>query len=158
EPLATPSTLESEEEGASAKNSTVGYIDSALPRSLFRLRVDGAYDFTRATRAEFFYARPHPLGPGLPRPEPRLDYPDLSSYLEIAARDRFSVFVELPWRFLNPEVNSNVNGFSDMNTGFKYAFLCREDCTATFQLRTYIPTGDATRGLGNNHVSLEPAF
>jgi hypothetical protein len=28
----------------------------------------------------------------------------------------------------------------------------------TFQLRTYVPTGDAFRGLGTRHVSLEPAF
>jgi hypothetical protein len=158
QPLATPPALDSDEEGASAKNSTVGYIDSAIPRSLFRLRFDAGYDFTRATRAEFFYPRPHPLGPGLPVPEPRIDYQDLSAYLEIARRDRLSAFVELPWRFLNPEVNANANGFSDMNAGFKYAFLCQEDVTATFQFRTYIPTGDAGRGLGNHHVSLEPAF
>lgn len=158
QPLVTQPTLDSEESGASAKSSTVGYIDSALPMSLFRLRFDAAYDFTRATRAEFFYARPHPLGPGLPRPEPRIDYQDLSAYLEVAGGKRISAFVDLPWRFLNPEVNADTNGFSDMNAGFKFAFLYRDDLVATFQFRTYIPTGDATRGLGNHHVSLEPAF
>ncbi len=98
------------------------------------------------------------LVPGLPQPEPRIDYQDLSAYLELAANDRLSGFVELPWRFLNPEVNANANGLSDMNAGFKYAFLCHEDLVATFQFRTSIPTGDAHRGLGNHHVSLEPAF
>jgi len=29
---------------------------------------------------------------------------------------------------------------------------------ASFQLRTYIPTGNAGEGLGNDHVSLEPAL
>ena len=99
--------------GPRVSDSTVGYIDNAIPGDIFRLRFDAAYDFTRATRAEFFYARPHPLGPGLPRPEPRIDYQDLSAYLEIAPSDRLSAFVELPWRFLNPEVNANANGFSD---------------------------------------------
>jgi hypothetical protein len=144
--------------GPRVSDSTVGYIDDAIPGDVFRFRFDAAYDFTRATRAEFFYARPHPLGPGLPRPEPRIDYQDLSAYLELAASDRLSAFVDLPYRFLNPEVNANANGFSDMNAGFKYAFLYREDLVATFQFRTYIPTGDAGRGLGNHHVSLEPAF
>jgi hypothetical protein len=156
--LAAQSISDSEEGGASAKNSTVGYIDSAIPASLFRLRFDAAYDFTRATRAEFFYAKPHPLGPGLPRPEPRIDYQDLSAYLELAPCERLSGFVEVPWRFLNPEVNADTNGLADMNAGFKYAFLYRDDLVATFQFRTYIPTGDASRGLGNHHVSLEPAF
>src|SRR5262249_50271225 len=32
------------------------------------------------------------------------------------------------------------------------------DQYATFQFRTYAPTGDSRRGLGNHHVSLEPAF
>ncbi|HLJ93858.1 MAG TPA: hypothetical protein VKU02_11785 [Gemmataceae bacterium] len=150
--------FEPSEGGASANNSTVGYIDSALPGNQFRLRFDAAYDFRRPTRAEFFYARSGALSPGLPQPEPRIDYQDLSAYLELAANDRLSGFVELPWRFLNPEVNANANGLSDMNAGFKYAFLCHEDLVATFQFRTYIPTGDAHRGLGNHHVSLEPAF
>ena len=144
--------------GPRVSDSTVGYIDAAIPGDLFRLRFDAAYDFTRATRAEFFYARAHPLGPGLPRPEPSVDYQELSAYLEVAPSDRFSAFVELPWRFLNPELNANANGFSDMNAGFKYAFLYRDDLVVTFQLRTYIPTGEALRGLGNDHVSLEPAF
>lgn len=156
--VATQPVFEPSESGASAKNSTVGYIDSAIPMSLLRLRFDAAYDFRRPNRAEFFYAKSAPSGPGLPQPEPRIDYQDLSSYLEVAASDRMSGFVELPWRFLNPEVNANTNGPSDMNAGFKYAFLFQDDGVATFQLRTYIPTGDAHRGLGNHHVSLEPAL
>src|SRR4029077_1863537 len=32
------------------------------------------------------------------------------------------------------------------------------DQVATFQLRTYVPTGDSRRGLGTNHVTLEPAL
>src|SRR5262245_16765222 len=74
--------------GPRVSDSSVGSIDPAIPGDVFRLRFDAAYDFTRATRAEFFYARPHPLGPGLPQPEPRIDYQDLSAYLELAAGDR----------------------------------------------------------------------
>src|SRR5262249_12753788 len=44
------------------------------------------------------------------------------------------------------------------NAGFKYAFIDDSDLVATFQFRTWIPTGDGHRGLGNDHVSLEPGL
>lgn len=153
--MAAPPTLGS---GPTVSNSRVGYIDSALPGDQFRLRFDAGYDFRRPTRAEFFYPQSRPGGPGLPMPEPRIDFQDLSSYLELAAGPRLSGFVEIPWRFLNPEVNANANGLGDMNAGFKYAVFDAPDLVATFQFRTYIPTGDGRRGLGTHHVSLEPAF
>jgi hypothetical protein len=144
--------------GPSTRDSSVGYIDSAIPGDQFRLRVDAAQNDDRPNRAEFFYAQGHPLGPGLPQPDPRVNYEDATQYLEVAASERLSAFVELAQRFLQPEVNAAHNGLGDMNAGFKYAFLYSSDLVTTFQLRTYIPTGDATRGLGTNHVSLEPAL
>jgi hypothetical protein len=144
--------------GPTVRDSNVGYIDPAIPGNVFRFRVDAANDDDVPSRAEFFYAKSGPAGPGLPRPEPRVNYQDLSSYLEVQAANGLSLFVEAPYRFLQPEVNPKADGFSDMNTGFKYAFVSGPDLVATFQLRTYVPTGDARRGLGNDHVSLEPAF
>jgi hypothetical protein len=144
--------------GPAVKDSSVGYIDSAVPFSHFRLRFEAGYRERRPTRAEFFYAKGAPLGPGLPRPEPSIDYQDLSGYLEIAPTPCFSVFVETPVRFLNPEVNDNTAGYADMLAGFKYAFVSTPDFLATFQFKTYIPTGDADRGLGTHHVSLEPGL
>jgi hypothetical protein len=135
-----------------------GYIDNAIPGSLFRLRFDDAFDNIRATRAEFFYAKSGPTGPGLPRPETRVDYQELLPYLEWAFLPQLSVFAELPERFLHPEVNPSAAGLSDMNVGFKYAFVHSPDLVATFQFRTYIPTGDARLGLGTNHVTLEPGL
>jgi hypothetical protein len=149
---------EAEAGGPTVSNSRVGYIDDAIPGDVFRLRLDAAYDFRRPTRAEFFYAKTAPLGPGLPVPEPRIDYQELSAYLELAVADRLSGFVEVPWRFLNPEVNPDHNGLGDLNAGLKFAFLDEKDLVATFQFRTYVPTGDSHRGLGNDHVSLEPAL
>jgi hypothetical protein len=144
--------------GPRVSDSSVGYIDSAIPGDIFRFRFDSAYDNPRPTRAEFFYPKGGPSGPGLPDPEPRVDYQELSAYLEMAASDRLSGFINLPTRFLNPEVNPNHAGFSDMDTGFKYAFLRTDRQVATLQFRTYIPTGDSHRGLGTHHVSLEPAL
>jgi hypothetical protein len=134
-----------------------GYMDPAIPGNLFRLRYDTAYNNRRPNRAEFFWAQGRPLGPGVPLPEPRVDYQDFSAYVEVAATQRLSGFVDVPWRLLNPEVNANANGFGDLNAGFRYAFIYRPDLVTTFQFRTYVPTGDAGRGLGTDHVSLEPA-
>lgn len=143
--------------GPTIADSGVGYIDYAIPASVVRLRVDSAYDNNRPNRAEFFYARGAPSGPGLPLPETQVDYQDILTCVEHQWVPRASTFVEMPVRFLNPEVNANAAGYADMNAGFKLALLSTDDSVFTFQLRTYIPTGDADRGLGTRHVSLEPA-
>jgi hypothetical protein len=140
------------------RDSSVGYIDPAFLADVVRLRYDTSYHFDRPTRAEFFWPRGAPAGPGPARVESSVDYQDISTYLEKVVGERVSGFVELPVRFLNPEVNDNTAGLADMNAGFKFALLRQADFVATFQLRAYFPTGDADRGLGNNHYSLEPAL
>jgi hypothetical protein len=144
--------------GPRVSNSTVGYIDSAIPGDVFRFRFDAANDDNRPTRAEFFYPKGGPSGPGLPVAEPRVDFQELSAYLELAAADRLSAFVNLPVRFLNPELGSSHASFADLDAGIKWGFLRTDDQVASFQLRTYVPTGDSHRGLGTHHVSLEPAL
>jgi hypothetical protein len=144
--------------GPRVADGAVGYIDTAIPGDIFRFRFDGALDDRRPTRAEFIYPQGGPRGPGLPLPEPRVDFQELSAYLEAAASDRLSGFLNLPVRFLEPEVNPRHAGFSDLDAGFKFAFF-RDDCqVATFQFRTYVPTGNSHLGLGTHHVSLEPAL
>lgn len=151
--------------GAVGSGAATGYIDSAIPLSNFRMRFDSAYNNNRPDRAEYFYGKcgcfrmagdPSAPGPGLV--ESRVDYQDITGYLEMAFDNRMSGFIEVPIRFLNPLQNDNTAGLGDMNVGFKYAFVACPDRYYTFQFRTYIPTGDADRGLGTDHVSLEPAF
>jgi hypothetical protein len=144
--------------GPRVSDGAVGYIDTAIPGDVFRFRFDGSFDARRPTRAEFIYPQGGPHGPGLPIPEPRVDFQELSAYLEVAASDRLSGFLNLPVRLLEPEVNPFHAGFSDLDTGFKFAFF-RDECqVATFQFRTYAPTGNSHLGLGTHHVSLEPAL
>src|SRR5262245_29056986 len=109
--------------GPTVSDSSVGYIDPAIPGNVFRFRFDASYDDRRPTRAEFFYPKGAPAGPGLPEPEPRVDFQEFAAYLEMAATDRLSAFVNVPVRLLNPEVNRDHTGFSDLDAGFKYAFL-----------------------------------
>jgi hypothetical protein len=140
-------------------DSSVGYIDSALPRNTLRLRYDAAWDNNRPTRAEFFYAKGGvPFSPGPPLPETRVDYQEFTSYLEWALNPCFSVFAEGGFRALDPTFNANDAGIGDTNLGFKWAFVNQEGTLATFQMRTYIPTGIRHEGLGTGHVSLEPAL
>jgi hypothetical protein len=134
--------------------SSVGYIDSAIPATQFRLRLDAAYDNNRPERADFFY----PMGGLAPRFETRVNYQEFSNYLELAASPRLSGFAELPFRWVNPQQNTNHHDISDVNFGFKYALLSDPDQVLTLQLRTYAPTGDDTRGLGTGHWTVEPAL
>jgi hypothetical protein len=150
-------------------DSSVGYIDNALIANQVRLRFDAAYGNDVPDRAEFFYAKcgcfrtlSGPLrdetAAGPPDVETNVDYQDIRTYIEHALTPEFSGFVEAPVRFLNPEQNDNTAGFGDMEAGFKWALstCCHE--AITFQLKTYIPTGDSFRGLGTDHVSLEPGI
>jgi hypothetical protein len=138
----------------SGAETSVGYIDSALPLTQFRLRYDAGNGDNRPERADFFYPA-NGLGPFQ---EPRVNYQEASAYLEWAPIPRFSGFVELPYRWIDPEVNADHRGISDMNAGFKFAMLHDPDQVLTFQMRTYLPTGSATDGLGTHHISLEPAL
>ena len=149
-----------------------GYLDPAAPVTMFRLRYDIANDNKFPDRGEYFYAKcgcfrqigadPDAAGPiGL---NTSVDYQEIRAYFEYAFDPKFSLFTELPVRFVDytslpglPALGS-ANGFSDMTAGFKYAFVAEEDEYLTFQFKTYIPTGDSRQGLGTNHVSIEPAI
>jgi hypothetical protein len=142
---------------AMAQNGTGGYLDSAIVWSQVRLRFDAAYGNDVPDRAEFFYSKCSCFsGRGLP--ETNVDYQDISLYMENAFSDVFSVFAEVPVRFLNPEANVNTAGLSDITAGMKYALIASPTQYFTFQFRTYIPTGDSDSRLGTGHVSLEPGL
>jgi hypothetical protein len=153
--------------GGTVAMDAAGYIDDAIPRSMIRLRFDAAYDDNRPDRAEFFYAKCGCFraasnftqrAPGPPLPETSVDYQEISTYIEYAASDRVSGFINLPVRFINPEQNRDFTGFGDMDFGAKLAFVANTDTYLTFQGRVYVPTGDAFKGLGTRHTTLEPAL
>ena len=167
EPLISPPPIASGRSAAGlgqqvALTSNAAYVDSAIPVTQFRFRFDAAYDDNRPDRAEFFYPKcgcfhtSDSRGPAAP--ETNVDYQEYTSYIEYAFGPRFSAFFEVPYRSINPTVNPNEDGFGDLNTGFKWAFLYQPASVGTFQFRTYIPTGLGRFGLGTDHVSLEPAL
>jgi hypothetical protein len=148
--------------GIAPANSTLGaggaYIDNAIPRSQFRTRYDVAGGVNHPDRAEFFWPR---FGPVLP--VGRLSFQEVSNYVEYAPTSRFSAFFDLPARFIHipnkPGLPAqNFGGFSDLTLGAKYAFVARPDAFYTFQFKVTAPTGNAQRGLGNGHPSIEPGL
>ena len=140
------------------RNSNVGYIDTAVPGSNLRLRLDSVFNNVAPTRSEFFWAPGPPNGRGPAFPERSVDYQDYSATVEHLLFPATSVFIGVPVRALDPERNSNTVGFSDVNLGLKHAFIFRDDLVASFQLRAYAPTGDVHRGLGTGHANLEPGL
>jgi len=134
--------------------SSVGYIDDAIPTTQVRFRSDFAYGVNAPDRAEFFW--PGPSGP--PLAESKVDFQEISAYVEWAATSSFSAFFEVPVRFVNPGINADHSGMSDINAGFKWAFVAEDDHYLTFQMRAYTPTGDGSLGLGTNHFTLEPSL
>jgi len=160
----------------------VGYIEDAIVGSRVRFRFDGAFDNPFPDRAEFFYAKcscyqglagiipaafdPDASGPGRGVPE-TVNFQQLYLNAEYAPHSRFSFLVELPIRWLQPQDFkpippfpgfANQSGLADVRAGVKAALVADDDRDVTFQLQAYLPTGDASSGLGTDHVSVEPAL
>jgi len=169
-------------ESRTRRPSMVGYIDDGLVHSQVRIRFDAGYNDQFPDRAEFFYAKcgcymglataipeafdPNAPGPGLGVPN-NVNFQQLYIDAEYAPVARFSVFAELPVRWLQPQgfqaippfpPFSNQSGLGDIRAGVKVAIVSLPRSTLTAQLRTYMPSGDAAQGLGTNHWSIEPAL
>lgn len=158
-------------------SSNTGYIDNAIIGTRLSLRADSARGADEPDRGELFYAKcgcfanpalrgilgaafdPSAPGPGL-LPESRVDYQELEIAYEMAfPGQRFSLFAELPLRHLELRDNGvSSSGLADLRLGAKLALIARQERHLTFQLRVYLPTGDAGDGLGTNHASLEPGL
>jgi hypothetical protein len=160
------------------RGSMVGYIDDAVVASHLRVRFDAAYGGERPDRAEFFYAKcgcykglataiPAAYDPDAPGPGPAIltDYDFRQVYLEgeYAFTPRVSGYVELPFRWLSPQgfltgtgTFASTSGLSDIRAGVKVAVSSTADHTVTAALRAEFPSGDAAKGLGNDHGTLVP--
>ena len=139
-----------------------GYIENAAPVTMARIRFDSAYDNNRPDRGEFFYAKCGCFqtadAHGVPLPEKKIDYQELSAYAEWAFTQRFSAFFNVPIRFLNPEVNANSSGLSDVSFGGKYAFVYNQNRIMSLRVNFQAPSGSTTSGLGNGNWWVEPGL
>lgn len=139
-------------------NTGVSFIDSAVPRTQMMLRLDLDYDANRPTRAEYLQPKGgFPGTPGPDLPETSVDFQEVFAYAEYAFSPSFSVFMDTPLRWTNPEQNPSQGGVADMNLGFKWSVFTGANMMSTVQLRMWIPTASAS-GLGTKHVTFEPAL
>lgn len=153
-----------------------GYIDIAVPQTNFRLRYDAAFngDFSM-DRAEYMYPayrtfvqdgnRVGGIGIGGDDATADVDLQEIHAYLEYAFGDRFSVFADVPVRFVDTTLTNvtgidapSGGGLGDVWFGFKYALIATPDRYLTFQTKFYTPTGDEEDGLGVGHSSIEPGL
>jgi hypothetical protein len=160
------------------RGSMVGYIEDATIMSQLRIRFDAGFDMDSPDRAEFFYAKcgcyrdlagsalfdadaPGP-GPGLLQ---SLNFQQLYVTGEYAVNERFSLFAELPFRWIKPldflagtGSFDNQGGVGDIKAGAKFGLVTDEARDVTVLVRASFPTGDPRKGLGSDHGSVEPAI
>ena len=161
--------------------SMVGYIDDATIDDHVRVRFDAAGDNNVPDRAEFFYAQcgcnfagaPGPGNPGPGDLVTDLRFQELNIEGQYAlksksVRSRLAVFATLPVRFVQPHAFlgqtltppvpntfTNSSGLGDIRFGAKLAIVNDEDSTLTAQVQGFFRSGDAKKGLGTNHGTVE---
>lgn len=133
-----------------------GYLDNAIPKTMFRLRYDAGFGLNRPDRSEFFYAawqelsfHPHgingngaffdPKARGPEQLPASVNYQEVSAYFEVAYQNRFSVFADIPVRFVNfrhlqedmPESETKRNPLDAPNPGSRFFPEPRDENTET---------------------------
>jgi hypothetical protein len=140
-----------------ALGSVGGYIDSAIIRSRIRVRYDTMQRPEFANRAGYLYA------PNSAVSDTNLaligigglsELRELSTYMEMAFNDDFSVFVDVPVRWIygqDPNLDPSqvsAQGLGDIRAGARLALWRTDSEWVTAQVRATAPTGDEERGLG----------
>jgi hypothetical protein len=161
------------------RGSMVGYVEDATIESKVRLRFDTAFHDTAPDRAEFFYAKcgcysglpanDPAFDPDAPGPRPGaaddVNFRQLFLEGEYAVDPRVSIFGQIPIRWLLPQSFipgtggsfPNQTGFGDVRVGVKLGAVDSDVAAVTAKAQLYLPTGDAAKGLGTDHASVEPA-
>lgn len=163
------------------EGSMVGYIDNAIVGSQLRIRFDSGFDARFPDRAEFFYAKcgcyRALVGSGLPAADPEapgpqpgvatdLDFKQLYINGEYAPNKRVSFFAEVPIRWLQPKAFGlgfgrypDQSGIGDIRAGMKFGLVSAGDGRSlSAQFRVTVPSGNASKGMGTDHTSIEPAL
>jgi len=154
-----------------------GYIEIAPIGTRVRVRYDNMQGANAPARAGFLYPTPRQLAGGFIG-GPGIDYFDLaaneidlqvlSTYAEFAFHDRFSIFVDVPIRWIGPyrdvggihEPNNGDQdrGVGDISAGFRWGLINCPDEHLTLQVRTTAPTGDPLRTLGTGNTTIDIAL
>ncbi len=131
------------------------FVDHARPTTMTRIRWDRGVRMTDPDRAEYFWAQIGGTGPR--NFEPRVDYNELRFYQEVAV-DKFSFFLDLPYRSFDSAGNGGSGGIGDLQIGTKSLLLDSDVLQTAFQFVTTIPTAGPGGGIGTGHVALDPSI
>lgn len=138
------------------------FADNPRPQTQMRLRVGVWDNFEFPDKAEFLWARINGKGPRDPSGNRRgvqeVDLSALRMYVE-GATGMIGVFVETNYLHFEPDAPfASTSGFGDLVVGTKTLLLDCELVEAAFQFKTFIPTGNFNKGIGDGHTSLEPSL
>lgn len=144
--------------------SMVGYIDPSVVQTEIRVRFDAGFNAPRPDRAEYFYAGCNGSSSCRGAIQRTLNFQELYINGEYAPLTRFSAFVQLPFRWIQPFFVPNTGtptltsggGISDVQAGLKFAAIASSSRNLTFQLGADFPSGNGSDGFGTNHYSIEP--
>jgi hypothetical protein len=173
-PAPTPATSEGGVIRPRLADSATGYIDNAIIGSQVRIRLDAGFGVNAPDRAEFFYAKcgcfrflpitnpaydPNAPGPGSGgQIEGDLAFQEFRFDAEYALAHRFSILAEVPARTIEPRAVPRTAGLGDIEIGAKGGIIANDTTALTGQMRVYFPSGDARKGLGTNHTTIEPSL
>lgn len=129
-------------------------IDITQPFGNFTWRTEAVYNLSKPDRSEYFWSRPG-RGPALI--ERAVDYQDFKFHLEFGS-GAFSASTDIPIRILDPEINGNNAGVSDIVQTNKLMLINGSRWQMTQLLRTTFSSGNARKGLGSGHVAMEPGM
>jgi hypothetical protein len=138
------------------------FVEQARPQTQQWIGYDSAQHYLFPDRGEYFWAREGPQGKGPTPPsgilgEAYLNYNQLSFYSQ-AATGKLGIFFEVPYLSIQPKYDPYASGFGNINFGTKSLMVDCELLQLSFQFRTFTPTGNFTKGLGNGLWSLEPSL
>jgi hypothetical protein len=135
------------------------FADYARPRTVTRIRYDNLEAMTRPDRNQYWMNQVTLLrsNPNRRFVDPRARLQQVYLYQE-AAGERGSLFVEYPYRQLNSNWEPTQAGFGDVNFGVKSLLFDCEMLQLSFQMRTYMPSGDFSHNLGTGQFVVDPSI
>lgn len=131
------------------------HVQTTQPGNQLTLAVNIVNGFRSPNRSEFLWAAA-PRGPSAP--ETGVDYQEFRIRSELAPNSKFSIATDIPIRAIDPNVNPNHAGLSDMTLTTKTVLLTGTTWQLTQVLNTFLNTGGPSLGLGTGHTSMEPGI
>jgi len=141
---------------------TAFHTAAARPQTQMRMRWNHGVNLQFPDRSEYFWARSDGSGKGPSPPAgqlgyARVDYNEMHMYTEASAGG-IAAIMDMPYRSMDPTGGAHSAGFGDMTIGTKSLLFDCELLQVSLQFLTYMPMGNASKGLGVGHVSLEPSL